>query len=295
MIGMLPLLLLVAIVGSDALASDATVAQSTYKLRVSETMPGNLLPSFKFMLSQVEGGSTAVPLGGGTLAKSPFVPDDECADEIWDHASADLHAPQLPHLAQDQWTCEREEKSVQSVVMEDEHLRATITPSWGGRIWSLWDKDRQREVVFANPAHQPANIAVLKAWSSGGIEYNFSPGIIGHSVFSESPVWMGTLQTERGEVLRTYEYDRFNASVWQVDHWMHNGTLWLHPRVVPTRKAGGEGGCLQGYWWTCVAYPAEPDTRVLAPAEWTAQTSAGRMRPADCKAQVSSPPRHRQI
>ena len=55
-----------------------------------------------------------------------------------------------------------------------------------------------------------------QAWTSGGIEFNWSPGIIGHSVFSESPAWVGVLQTGRGPVVRVWEYDRLNESVWQV-------------------------------------------------------------------------------
>ena len=91
------------------LAAEAktSIYRSNYTLAVSETLPGSLLPSFRFQLSQVEGGSLAVPIGGGALARDPFVPDDSCPEEIWDHASEDLHAPQLPHLSQDLWTCER--------------------------------------------------------------------------------------------------------------------------------------------------------------------------------------------
>ena len=116
---------------------------------------------------------------------------------------------------------------------------------------------------------------MLKAWTSGGIEFNWSPGIIGHSVFSESPTWIGRIDTARGPVLRAWEYDRRNASVWQVDIFLDNETLFLHPKLTPTR-----GKPLQGYWWTCVAVPATPETRVLTPAEWTAQTGAGAMRKA---------------
>jgi len=41
--------------------------------------------------------------------------------------------------------------------------------------------------------------------------------MIGHSVFSESPAYLGLLETDQGPVLRAYEYDRRNQSVWQVD------------------------------------------------------------------------------
>ena len=51
------------------------------------------------------------------------------------------------------------------------------------------------------------------AWTSGGIEWNYSPGKVGHSAFSDDDVHAALLTTERGPLLRIYEFDRFNASV----------------------------------------------------------------------------------
>jgi hypothetical protein len=253
-----------------AAAAAPTLSNGTLPLKVSATRPGNLLPAFRFQLSQVEGGSNAVRIGGGLPAALPFVPDDSAPEQIWDHASADLHAPNLPYLAQDDWGCEREKQNVSVLVYEDAHLRLSITPQWNARVWSVFDKARGRDWTFSNPAHQPANIGVLKAWTAGGIEWNWSPGIIGHSVFTESPAWVGVLHTPRGPVVRAWEYDRLNASVWQVDMLLSDGALFVHPKVTNTRAADD----LQGYWWTCVAVPSRPSTRIVTPAQWTAQTSA---------------------
>ena len=41
------------------------VTEDSYNMKVSDTLPGNLLPQFKFMLTDVEGGGLAVPFGGG--------------------------------------------------------------------------------------------------------------------------------------------------------------------------------------------------------------------------------------
>lgn len=247
-----------------------TLSPSTLPLRVSSTAPGNLLPAFRFQLSQVEGGSTSVAIGGGLPTPGPFVPGDSCPELIFDHASADLHAPNLPYLTQDRWDCARSPQNVSVLAYEDAFLRLAITPQWNGRIWSVHDKARGRDWTFANPAHQPANIAVLKSWTAGGIEWNWSPGIIGHSVFSESPSFVGVLNTTRGPVVRVWEYDRLNASVFQVDILLQNGALFVHPKVTHTRATAEP---LQGYWWTCVAVPSKPSTRVITPASFTAQTS----------------------
>lgn len=128
----------------------------------------------------------------------------------------DLRSPQLPWLVQDRWTCDRAPATYDTVVLESDGLRADITPRIGGKIWSLFDKTHKKDMVFDNPAHQPAYIATRGAWASGGIEMNFSPGIIGHSVFAESPAFVARLDTARGPVVRVYEFDRYNGTVWQV-------------------------------------------------------------------------------
>ena len=265
---MLSLFLCFASAASAAAAG--ALSWAPYPLKLSAVAPGSVLPAFEFLASQVEGGAISVPIGGGRAQPAPFAPADSAPFEIWDHASADLHAPFLPYLLQDQWSCERAPANVSSLVYEDERLRLNIMPQWNARIWRVYDKALQRDWVFANPAHQPANVAVLKAWTSGGIEWNWSPGKIGHSAFSESPAWVGVLHTPRGPVVRAWEYDRQNASVWSVDIFLEGGALFVHPRVVNTRSAP-----IQGYWWTRVADRASPSTRIITPAENTVDTSAG--------------------
>ena len=63
--------------------------------------------------------------------------------------------------------------------------------------------------LYNNRAHQPANIGALKAWAAGGAEFNWSPGIIGHSAFSESQTFLAKTHTPFGTGYRVYEYDRY--------------------------------------------------------------------------------------
>lgn len=253
-----------------AWSAPATVSWGKLSLQMSETGPGNVLPQYLFLQGSEEGGSTAVKIGGGRGKSLPFQPDDSCDDDIFDGANPDLRSPQLPHLTQDRWGCERKDSvEIDVVVLENERLRATITPQFGGKVWALYDKKFDKEMVYNNGAHQPANIGALKAWSAGGIEFNWSPGIIGHSAFSESPVHVAKLDTERGPVVRVYEYDRYNNTAWQVDILLQDDVLWVHPRITNPSNAD-----LRGYWWTCVAHTITENSRVITPATSTVQTSS---------------------
>lgn len=76
-------------------------------------------------------------------------------------------------------------------------------------------------------------------------------------------------------MLRVYEFDRYNGTVWQVDMIVSNGSFIAHPRITnPTEED------LRGYWWTCVAVDATTSTRILTPATHVAETSRDPMRDA---------------
>lgn len=201
--------------------------------------------------------------------------DDNHRDDIFEGAMEDERSPQLPYLTQDQWTCDRVKTSIPVWIMESDELKVTITPQYDGKVWAIYDKVRGKDILYNNKAHQPANIAALKAWSAGGSEWNWSPGIIGHSVFSETQVFMAQVDTERGPILRVYEYDRYNSTVWQVDMMIHNGTFLAHPRITNPTDVD-----LRGYWWTCVAVDATPATRIFTPATHVAETSRNPIRDA---------------
>jgi len=239
----------------------------------SETLPGNLLPNFLFQQGSIEGGSVGVKIGGGRGTPKPFSPDDSCGDDIFDGAMTDMRSPQLPYLTQDLWTCDRKIEDIDVWTMENEFLKVTITPQYAGKVWGIYDKKRQQDLLYHNRAHQPANIGALKSWAAGGAEWNWSPGIIGHSAFSETRVFLGSLTTALGPVLRVYEFDRYNGTVWQVDMLLLNDSFIAHPRVVNPTKVD-----LRGYWWTCVAVHSDPSTRILTPATHVAETSRDPMR-----------------
>jgi hypothetical protein len=271
------------IVAISALASVLAVAnadmidikKSSINILNSETLPGNLLPNFLFQAGAIEGGSVGVKIGGGRGAPHPFIPDDTCGDDIFDGAMEDMRSPQLPYLTQDLWTCDRAPTDIPVWTMETEELKVTITPQYAGKVWTIYDKVRQKDVLFNNRAHQPANIGALKSWASGGCEWNWSPGIVGHSAFSETQVYLTKVDTSAGPMLRVHEFDRYNGTVWQVDMIIANSSFIAHPRITnPTPKD------LRGYWWTCVAVDATPNTRILTPATHVAETSRDPMRDA---------------
>jgi Domain of unknown function (DUF5107) len=243
--------------------SEAKVFWDYEMIKVSSTGPANTLPYFFFMSGDEEGGN----LYSGYNITSKGIPIQwkvrtSCPSDVFEHVSEDLRVPLLPWRLQDDWGCEQEIQNVSVLVLENEYLRASIVPQWGGKIWSLFDKTLNRHMFFKNPAHQPGNIGYRKAWTSGGCEWNWSPGHIGHSVFTEAPVWTAVLNTTYGPIVRVWEFDRQNSSVWQVDMLLYDNMLLVHPKLTNPNDVQ-----INGYWWTCVAMSIDsPRNRILAPS-----------------------------
>ncbi|HET8600605.1 MAG TPA: DUF5107 domain-containing protein [Segeticoccus sp.] len=169
----------------------------------------------------------------------------------------------LPYTLQDAYSRERRPREHHVVVLENEHLRATFLPGFGGRLWSLVDRSDGRDLVFRNNVLQPANLALRNAWFAGGVEWNI--GTTGHSPTTCSPLHAARVQAADGSpVLRLYEWERMRNVVFALDVHLPPGsrTLWVtvsiwnpHSVTVPM------------YWWSNIAVEETPGLRVVAPAD----------------------------
>ena len=102
----------------------------------------------------------------------------------------------------------------------------------------------------------------------------------------EDHVFAAKVETERGDVLRIYAFDRFNHTAFQLDAIVLNDTLFVHPKVFnPLPKP------INGYWWTnaghrftaanqhCKPTTGRVGSRIVAPAAYTVNSGAiGQMR-----------------
>ncbi|MEU5160000.1 DUF5107 domain-containing protein [Streptomyces sp. NPDC020875] len=169
----------------------------------------------------------------------------------------------LPVRIMDGYGRDRSPADLDAIVIENDRLRATVLPGFGGRVHSLRHKPTGRELVYRNPVFQPADFALNGAWFSGGIEWNI--GATGHSALSCAPVHAAVVPApDGGEMLRLWEWERLRDLPFQVDLWLPADSDFLrvgvrirnpHERAVPV------------YWWSNIAVEEHPRTRVLAPAD----------------------------
>ncbi|MEV5981181.1 DUF5107 domain-containing protein [Streptomyces sp. NPDC052114] len=167
----------------------------------------------------------------------------------------------LPTRVLDGFGRERAETRLDVIVVENDRLRATVLPGYGGRVHSLFHKPTGRELLYRNPVLQPAAFALNGAWFSGGIEWNI--GATGHTTLSCAPVHAARVTgPDGGEMLRLWEWERLRDLPFQVDLWLPDGSDFLH---VGVRVRNPHEKPVPVYWWSNIAVP--DDRRVLAPAD----------------------------
>ncbi len=170
----------------------------------------------------------------------------------------------LPYRVYDDYDRNLVDGDMELISITNGRLEVTVAPHLGGRLMSMRDLKLGRDLVFTNPVFQPANLAALNAWFSGGIEWN---GLIpGHTPFTTARIFAGIVETDRGPILRLYEFDRIVEATWQVDLFLpdDDGRLYVHGRI-----ANAADTTRLAYWWTNVAAPMTRGMRVISPADYS--------------------------
>ena len=167
----------------------------------------------------------------------------------------------LPYLMQDGYDRAEDPTVYRAAVVENDHIRAEFIPALGGRLRSLYDKDKGRELLYKNPVFRPGNLALRNAWFSGGVEFNL--GIRGHTPMTCSPMHVTIDKSADGDILRLYEYERIRGVMYSVSAWVSEDSPVLYLRV---RIENRTDKTKPMYWWSNLAVPETKGTRVVVPA-----------------------------
>ena len=200
-------------------------------------------------------------IGNIQYIRATYLPSERLNEEDARYVGKGGIRTLLPYTQQDDYGRERKMRAFHAAVLENDKLCAVFLPELGGRLWSLYSKELGRDLLYVNPVYQPANLALRNAWFSGGVEFNI--GIRGHSPLTCSPLHAIRMQDEKGQpVLRMYEYERIRGVAYCMDYILPEGSDTLYMRVTIENT---EDRDKYMYWWSNIAVPETPRTRILAP------------------------------
>ena len=207
------------------------------------------------------GEESSVPdIAGSAILQNDLEFDLDEEDEIFEAYGTRRNA--YPYRQYQAYSRELKERRVKTAVLENDCLRAVFLPEYGGRLWELWDKRRQENLLYTNDVIRFSNLAACNAWFSGGVEWN--PGIIGHTPFTVRPLYTARLEEAGIPVLRMYEYERIRGVEYQMDFWLEEKDACLNCRM---RIVNSGSQVVPMYWWSNMAVPEYAGGRIVVPAK----------------------------
>ncbi|MBQ9921075.1 MAG: DUF5107 domain-containing protein [Clostridia bacterium] len=168
----------------------------------------------------------------------------------------------LPYKIQDGYDREKKPRAFKAAVLENDLIKVVFLPEMGARLWSVFDKKENRELLYVNPVFQPGNLGLRNAWFSGGVEFNV--GIKGHNPLTCSPMWCAVDKTPEGEVLRMYEFERIRGVVYSISAFVPDNSpvLYIKGKIENTTS-----DTTNMYWWSNIAVDETKGTRVIVPTD----------------------------
>ncbi|TXJ41581.1 DUF5107 domain-containing protein [Brachyspira pilosicoli] len=216
---------------------------------------------------QIEGsllkGENPLPIFRDRQKDKPIQSDGTLTEESMENIGYEIGLRVLPYKLQDRYDRNRTNIKLKTVVIENDKIKAVFLCEYGGRLYSMQDKETGKEILFKNPVFQLANLATRNAWFSGGIEWNVSQ--FGHSLQTCEPLFFATVKDKNNEeFLRIYEFERTKRIYYQIDFRLLDGdkNLYAYIKII-----NDDDYKKSMYWWTNIAVREEKNIRVFSSTE----------------------------
>lgn len=209
------------------------------------------------------------PIPDITAPKNPlwFTCDETVSEKERELIGVGMVASVLPYKVQNLYDRNLIPREYTAAVLENEYLKATFLPEFGGRLWSLYDKKLERDIIYKNDALIFGNLALRNAWFAGGVEWNI--GIRGHSHFTCSPLFSRKVIGKEGnEILRMYEFEEIRGLVYCIEATLKDASLVMNITVKNTNDHP-----TYMYWWSNIAVEQKAGTRFFVPTDRSFVTS----------------------
>jgi len=165
------------------------------------------------------------------------------------------------------------QKSYKTVVIENEYVKLTYLPDFGGRFFSLYDKVHKKEAFYRNDIVKPTMFNPRQSWSLFGLELT-GPYDAHTLTLNGEPFWSNTVvRNNDGSVsLVLGEID-------PIYHMKVNLTATLYPGVAAMQISvfcyNREDGRMPQMFWTSGSMPSTEKTRFIYPMTRTIGHTSG--------------------
>jgi tetratricopeptide (TPR) repeat protein len=152
-----------------------------------------------------------------------------------------------------------------AIFLENEYLKCTVLPDFGGRLYTCIDKISGQPIFYANPSIKLAQVGYRGAWAEFGVEFNFP---ISHNWASISPVDFAYAAHDDGSAsVWVSNIDRVYGMQWRVELVLKPGSTLLEQRVTLYNRSDVRH---RYYWWNNAAVQVWDDSRTEYPMRFVA-------------------------
>jgi tetratricopeptide (TPR) repeat protein len=150
-----------------------------------------------------------------------------------------------------------------AIFLENEYLKLTYLPEFGGRIYSVYDKLRGREVFYRNDVVKPAHYNPRLSWPQSGVELT-GPHDLHMLTLHGEPFWSNRVvpHTDGSVTLVLGEIDPVYQMKVNLSATLHPGVAALEISVACYNTREGR---MPQMFWMNAALPATEKSRFIYP------------------------------
>ena len=126
-----------------------------------------LLPCTSVLAQEVKVWEETLTLPTYTVDAPEVSPVFDC-DWSYQRARRSVY----PYVLDDNMTRNKIDKDYKAVYLENKYIKVCILPEIGGRLFYAVDKTNGYDIFYHQDVIKPANVGMLGAWISGGVEWN---------------------------------------------------------------------------------------------------------------------------
>jgi len=176
-----------------------------------------------------------------------------------------------PYPVIEKITDQKEDRFYNALFIENEFLKVMILPELGGRVQMVWDKIRERHVVYYNSVIKPALVGLTGPWISGGIEFNWPQH---HRPGTFLPVDYKIDKNEDGSyTIWVIETERMTYQKSMAGFTLHSGKAYLEVKV---RLFNGTPFPQSFLWWANPAVAVNDEYQSVFPPDVSAVYDHGK-------------------
>ena len=165
-----------------------------------------------------------------------------------------------PYPLMDNLSSEKSDREHRAVYLENEYIKLCLLPDIGGRLFYATDKTNNYEIFYRQHVIKPANIGMLGAWISGGIEWCVFHH---HRASTHLPVDYRLVENDDGSKTIWFgEIEPRHRMKWSIGLTLHPGKSYIETDVRMYNRTEQTNSIL---YWANVATHVNEDYQVIFP------------------------------